>query len=198
MMSSRTGNIITYQDLHDQIFKRAEEETIKRHPDWPEEKAKRTARFIALGAMKFEMLKVGSNQVITFDIIKALKFDGFTAAYLQYTVARINSIFKKSKIKSANLKISASSLTEDRESGLIIKLAKYPEVLKRSAQNYDPSEIAKYLFELAQQFNDYYHAVPVLQAETEIRLARLELAGCVRQVIINGLAIMNIDTPDEM
>lgn len=191
MMSSRSGNVITYKDLYDQIFKKALEETKSRHADWPSEKINEVANKLTIGAIKFEMIKINANQIIVFDINKALSFSGFTAAYLQYTCARINSIVKKAKDEKAS-KANFEKLTEDKEFEIIMKLAKYPEIISRAGKNYDPSEIAKYLFELAQIFNDYYHAVPILKAEEEIKTARLSLISAVNQTIVNGLNLLGI------
>ena len=211
MISSRTGNVITYDDLRAQLSERAISETKKRHQDWSEKKIKETAGKLINGAMKFEMLKVNREQVITFNIKEALRFDGFTAAYLQYTFARIQSILRKAgkaplikgvggfKIllhppyQEDNLKF-----IETQEHNLIMKLAKYPEEVKGAGENYNPAEIAKYLFELAQEFNNYYHSVPVLKAKEEVRVARLALINAVSQVIANGLKLLGIEAVEEM
>lgn len=198
MMSSRMDNVITYYELKEEILKRAQRETGKRHSDWSVEKIKETAEKISIGAIKFEMIKVGAQNVINFDIEKALSFEGYTAAYIQYVYARIQSIFKKSKFKIQNSKFKVENLKENKEYGLILKIAKYPEIVERAGKNYDPSEIAKYLFELAQIFNDYYHSEPVLKAEEKIKQARLALLSSVAQVIENGLGLLGIEVVEEM
>jgi len=206
MMSSRTGNVITYEELKDQMIARTIEETKKRHEDWSSEKIRDVAWKIAVGAIKFEMIKVSPQSMITFDINEALKFDGFTAAYLQYTCARINSIIKKARKQamptgrqeSKKASFDASKLTEEKEKDLALKMAKYPEIIKKAGENYSPAEVAKYLFELGKEFNDYYHAVPVLKAEEDITIARLALINAVAQVIKNGLYLLGIETVDEM
>jgi len=211
MMSSRTGQVITYEDLREQIIKKAISETKKRHQDWGDKKIKETANKLAIGAIKFEMIKVNADKIITFDINQALRFDGFTAAYLQYTYARINSIIRKSKVhcrggtgKSQKSippwreKIQNLKLENIKEQQLIIKLAKYPEVVKMAGEKYDPAELAKYLFDLARDFNDYYHSVPVLKAKMEVREARLLLIKSVSQVIANSLALLGIEVMKEM
>jgi len=197
MMSSRTGNVITYEDLRGQAFKKAMGETKKRHKKWNEKKINQVVNKLVNGALKFEMLKVGADKVITFDIDQALRFDGFTAAYLQYTAARINSILRKTKSKSSGL-INFKNLAEPKEMELVNKLAKYPEIVAIAAKNYNPAEIAKYLFELAQELNDYYHAVPVLKAKEEVRRARLALIMAVKQTLENGLGLLGIETMEEM
>lgn len=211
MMSSRTGNVITYEDLRTQLMEHAASETKKRHQDWSEKKINGVAGKIVNGAMKFEMIKVGREQVIIFNIKDALRFDGFTAAYLQYTYARINSIVIKSKVvKPARLasrleaggsiksEVDFKNLKNLKEQNLIMRLAKYPEAVLRAGGNYDPSEIAKYLFELAQEFNNYYHNVPVLKADEEIKKARLVLINAVSVIIKNGLELLGIETVEEM
>ncbi len=204
MMSSRKGTLVTYEDLRDMALKRAKEETAERHQDWSDKKIKEVANALVNGAIKFEMIKVSATQVITFDINQALRFDGFTAAYLQYTCARINSIIRKDGSKQTadgskkTDKVDFNKLGEAREHGLVMKLARYPEVVAGAGEKYDPSEIAKYLFELAQGFNDYYHQVPVLKAEIGVREARLALITVVSQVIANGLGLLGIETVPEM
>ncbi len=79
-----------------------------------------------------------------------------------------------------------------------MRLAKYPDVVLRAGENYDPSEIAKYLFELARDFNDYYHSVQVLKAKQEVREARLALINAVARVVENGLGLLGIAAVDEM
>lgn len=199
MMSSRSGNIITFNDLFSEVQKRAKEEIKKRHVDWDNKKTEETALKIGLGAIKFEMVKIRRDNIITFDTKRALSFDGFTSAYLQYTYARIQSIFKK--YKDYKFKISGhdfKKLVEKEEIELIKKLAKYPETVLKAGKSYDPSGLAKYLFELTKIFNDYYHKTSVLKSEKEARLARLALLAGISQVIKNGLELLGIETINEM
>jgi arginyl-tRNA synthetase len=198
MISSRKGNVVTLEELKQEMLKKAVKETKKRHSDWKKEKINTVAARIAVGAMKFEMIKVGANQEITFDIDKALEFTGYTAAYLQYTYARINSILHKADNRKQITAKDYLKLSEEKEHALILKLAKYPEAVGRAGREYNPSEIAKYLFELAQSFNDYYHSIPVLKAEEKVKQARLMLIGSVNQVIKNGLELLGIDVLEEM
>ncbi|MBU3905653.1 arginine--tRNA ligase [Patescibacteria group bacterium] len=200
MMSSRTGDIITYENLRAQAVKKAARETKKRRKDWSAKKITDTVNKIVNGALKFEMIKVSAGQVITFDINQALRFDGFTAAYLQYVYARIQSIFRKAQ-KHENTKTRKHeeiNLEEAKEHDLVMKLAKYPDAVKKAGENCDPSEIAKYLFDLAQLFNDYYHSVPILKAKKELRASRLALIKSVSHVIANGLGLLGIEVVDEM
>ncbi|MBU0722386.1 arginine--tRNA ligase [Patescibacteria group bacterium] len=198
MMSSRTGNVITYEDLRKQVLEKSKLEIKKRHKNWNKKKINLVAEKIANGSLKFEMIKVSEDKVIIFDINQALRFDGYTAAYLQYTSARINSISAKAQKQDNKKAIDFSNLDKSKEGELVKKLAKYPEIVKTAGEKYDPSEIAKYLFELAQKFNDYYHSVQVLKAKKEIRQARLVLIMAVKQVLENGLGLLGIEVVEEM
>ncbi len=200
MMSSRSGNVITYKDLKGQVMAKAVAETKERHPDWGEARVDDTARALAIGAIKFEMVKVSASQGITFDINACLAFSGYTAAYLQYAYARIESIMRKSKDKeSDNIEpADFGRLSENKEHNLMIKLAKFPETVVQAGENYDPSAVARYLFELAKEFNDYYHVVPVLKAEEEVKVARLWLLTSVKRVLGHGFRLLGIEPLSEM
>lgn len=196
MMSSRSGNVITYRELLDEAINHTISETKTKRANWSDKKIKQIATEIALSTIKFEMLKISSQKTITFDIKEALKFEGYTATYLQYTHARIMSIAKKGGDQKN--KIDYSLLQEPTEKSLIMKMAKYPEIITRGAKNYDPSEITKYLFELCQTFNDYYHNVQIIKSENTIKVTRLELTKAVGQIIKNGLELLGINAINEI
>jgi len=198
-MASRYGRVVTYANLRDEAVRKSIEETKKRHPDWKGKKIEEVARKIALSAMKFEMLKRENKEVIVFRLDEALQFEGFTGPYLLYTVARINSIFKKSKVKSKKSKgINFKLLKEPIEVMLTKKLGEFPEIIGRVVKTNEPSELARYLFELAQDFNTFYHELPVLKAETNLREARLTLINLVKGVLEKGLGLLGIKTIIEM
>lgn len=196
MVSARTGNTISFSDLYQQVLTKTKVETKSRHQDWSVQRIAQVAEVITIGVLKFEMIKVSAGKIINFEIDSALRFDGFTAVYLQYTCARINSIVRKAKL---NLSVADfQQLNHVKEKALIMHLAKYPEVIQSAGKTYQPAELAKYLFELSKLLNDYYHEVQVLKAAEPIKQARLELIMSVRQVIINGLGVLGIDIVDEM
>ena len=198
MMSSRTGNIITYQELKDKIFFKLKEETRNHHADWTNERVNKTAQSLTISTIKFEMLKVGADKVITFNIDEALKFDGYTACYLEYGYARLKSIVRKDKFRLFANRIDFGELTESKEKELLIKVAKYPEIIKLARLKYNPSELTRYLFELVQLFNDYYQEINILKSENGKRSARLELIKTVAQVINNGFKILGMESLEEM
>lgn len=222
-MSSRAGRVILYEVLRDEAIKNATEETQKRHLDWPRKKIAATAKALALGALKFSMVKVGPGQGITFNIKEAVSFDGFTGPYLQYSVARIESIFKKANQSKPNKcetgkchagksksdqfmagqlwagKIDFSLLNAPEEKNLILTISRLEEIIASAALNKDPSVLAKYLYDLAQIFSNFYENCPVLQAENVgLKAARLALAKAVKIVLEKGLGILGVPILKEM
>ncbi|MFH1253041.1 MAG: arginine--tRNA ligase [Candidatus Uhrbacteria bacterium] len=196
-MSSRKGNIIRYETLRDTLFKTMETETKKRHPEWSEKKIEKTVRVVAFAALRFGILRQDPNKKIVFDMDEALSFDGYTGPYLLYTFARIQSIIKK--VKKVKPEIKAEKLVLPIEQQLFSQLAKYPEVVLQTAQDFKLDRLAEYLFELAKSFAGFYHEAPVIQTENlELMATRLALIQAVGQVIKNGLGIMGIETIDEM
>ena len=197
MMSSRTGNVITYKELRDKLYAKLLEETGSRHKDWTAERIGKVALALTIATIKFEMLKVSSDKIITFNIEEAARFDGYTACYLQYGYARLKSIVRKEGLFSlgaGDMKL----LKEGKEKELLMKMAKYPETIASAGNKYNPSEVAKYLFELVQLFNDYYHEINILKAESKTRKARLALIKAIAQVLHNGFDILGMKALEEM
>jgi arginyl-tRNA synthetase len=200
MMSSRSGNVITYSQLYSEAFSRAKEETRKRHDNWSDSLLDSVASSLAISAIRFEMAKVSPDKVITFDPEEALHFEGYTAAYLQYTAARISSLINKNDDWRGCLGVTPdySKLVEDKEKDIILKLSQYSAVILRAAKDYDPSSIARYLFELCQQFNDYYHAFNFGKANKSVRRARVALAKATIEVIKDAFVVLGISYLKEM
>lgn len=197
MMASRTGNVITYKELVEEALARTKKEIVERHADWSEEKISETSKALSISAIKFEMIKVSSDKVITFDIGDALKFDGFTAAYLQYSAARLDSILRKADDHDGGA-VDYSQLNQEKEFNLAMKLAQYGDVIKKAGITRDPSVLARYIFELAQASNDYYHDTNIMKAEDQVRKARLSLVESVRQIFKNCFSVLGITYLEEM
>lgn len=198
MMSSRSGNVITYNELSKKILEKLVAETKKRHEDWTDDRVEQVAWRLTVSTIKFEMLKVGADKIIVFDIEEALRFDGFTACYLQYGYVRLKSIIRKEAISFFSAPANLNELKEPKEKELLIKLARYSEVVKLAGEKYNPSELAKYLFELVQLFNDYYHNVNILKSEKKQSRARLALVKAIAQVLNNGFEILGLKIVEEM
>ncbi|MEK9152277.1 MAG: arginine--tRNA ligase [Patescibacteria group bacterium] len=195
-MSSRIGNIVTYEDFRDEMRAQTAKETAKRHADWDEGKVKKTSWAIADGAMKFGMLKQDNDRPIVFDIEAALSFDGFTGPYIQYAHARMASILAKAG-KVPSKKSSAADFT-GAEYAVLRVAADFPEIAAKAAAAYRPSLLCQYLFDLAQAVNDFYRDVPILSAAEADRERRLIITQAVKAALARGLALLGISAPDEM
>jgi len=198
-MSSRSGNAIPFVDLYQKVLDKLIIESKKRHPEWSNKKIKKNCEVLTIAILKFEMLKVSPKKIITFNMEEATKFDGFSALYILYGLVRIKSILKKAGFKPRGVKgIDFSELKTEYEKKISLKLAKYPDIVRRAGVDFDPSEIAKYLFELFKLFSDYYQNVKVLSAEKNIKKARLVFMGAIALVAENALGILGIDSLDEI
>jgi len=198
MMASRTGNVITYEDLKNKLVEKLLRETTRRHENWTVSRQEKVANSLALSTIKFEMLKVGAEKTITFNIEEASRSEGFTACYVLYGYARLRSIIRKSGFSFSLSDPNLSLLEDPREKEILLKLAKYSEVLKTASDKYNPGDLIKYLFELVQMFNDYYHNCNILKADKNLRLARLSLLKHLSQVLINGFKVIGIEPLEEM
>ncbi len=197
-MSSREGTAILYIDIYNEIFDKVYQETIKRHQDWSKKKLEENTKKIALGAIKFDFLKHEAQKNIVFDPANAISFDGFTGPYVLYTIARINSLLTKGKKCSIN-KADYSYLKNEEEKNLIKQLSTFGADIEKSFKNYNPSVIAKYSFDTAKVFNDFYTKVSILKTDDEkIRCARLSLCLATKIVLQNALNLLSIDTVEEM
>src|SRR3989339_505261 len=197
-MSSRTGNVVLYEDVRDEVYKKIYDETKERHADWSNKTVAMTALKLTLAAIKFEFLKHEAEKTMMFDAKAATSFDGFTGPYVLYAVARINSLVRKSKLKSIDL-TSCDLLVEQEEKNLIMLLGQFDEVIIKAMANYNPSTIVKYAFDLAKGFNDFYNKHSVLSADNAgLITARVSLSMATKQVLENALHLLTIDTVAEM
>ncbi len=194
-MSSRTGTVILYEDLRDEIFKHLQKETKDRHSDWKDKKVDQTAYKLTMAALKFTMQKHEAAKVITFDMKEAVSFEGYSAPYVLYVVARINSLIRKGGAG----KINHELLLEPEEKQLLLLLGEYCGIVEKALRNYNPAVITKYCFDLAQEFNNFYNKHSVLGNENkDLNKARLALSGAVKVVLEDVLNILTIETLEEM
>ena len=197
-MSSRLGNVILYEDLRDEIYTKLFQETQKRHEDWSEDKIVDTTKILTQAILKFTMLKHEAEKNVTFDIKEAVSIEGFSAPYVLYSVARINSLIKKAE-KLEKRKIDYSLLDKPEEKKLILQIANYGKMIEKAWGNYNPSVMIRYCFELAQSFNDFYNKQQIIDEENiELTLTRLALARAVHDVLVDALNILSIKTVEEM
>jgi len=198
-MSSRLGNVILYEDLRDEVYAKFYAETKERHLEWSEEKLVATSLKLTLAALKFDIQKHEAAKNIVFDIKEATSFEGFSAPYVLYAVARINSIVRKAEAGELAGKIQWDVLATPEEKRLALMMGDYGEVIRKALAQYNPSVIARYCFDLAQAFNDFYNKHSILNAQgSSLVRARLALAEAVAQVLKNALGLLTIETVEEM
>jgi arginyl-tRNA synthetase len=201
-MSARRGRVVLFKEVFDEAVKRVLAVESEKSPDMPEAERQKIAEQIGLGAMAYSMLGVDNNKDIVFDVDDALAFDGRTGPYIQNAYVRANSILRKSNVEGRTSDIGPPTFDYDmtsHEIQLIDLISRFPTTVEQSAQEYRPLVMAAYVYELANAFHSFYHAVPVLQTEDEkIRNARLRLVAAAKQVIANALHLLAIKTPEVM
>jgi arginyl-tRNA synthetase len=194
-MASREGIVILYEDVLGELIKHAIEETEKRNEKMDRKETKEISDAIALASLKYDMVKTSPNKTIIFDWKSALDFEGNAAPYLLYTHARARSILKKAE-KPA--KFDVSLLKEPHERELIRMLSEFPEVVRKSAEDFRPHYIANFCYGLSTKFNEFYQFIPVLKAAGELRPARLAIVEAVSVVLKNALNLIGIKALESM
>ena len=201
-MSSRRGNVALFKTVYDEAIHRALAVESERSGNVPEEQRLKIAEQIGLGALVYSMLSVDNNKDIVFDINEALSFDGRTGPYIQNAHVRANSILKKSKVEGQTSDLQPSTfdyVLDKHETELIEQISRFPTAVQQAANEYRPLVMAHYVYELANAFHSFYHAVPVLQSENEdVKNARLRLVAASKQTIANALRLLDIQAPEVM
>ena len=193
--STREGGVVELNQVIDEAVRRAKETIKERKADLKPAEAKQVARAVGVGAIKYNDLSQNRLSDITFDWERMLSFEGNSGPYLQYTYARLKNILRKARIVP---KLDASSLEENRDFAIVIKLAEFPEVLARVAQNYMPHYLANYLYELAKEANSFYQSEPVLYSVPKLRSVRLNLVRETIKVLKTGLNLLGIEVVEKM
>ena len=196
-MSSRRGHYITFDDVLDEAVERAFEEVSKRSPQLSEEEKRKIANFVGLGAVRYALVDVDASKPVIFTWDRVLNFETNSAPYVQYTHARACSILRKAARKPE--KAEFELLKERLERELILSLASFPDTFIEATEYLKPNLIADYVNALADKFNTFYNALPVLRAETqELSDARLALTEAIRTVLHNGLTLIGVVAPEKM
>ncbi|HEX5838208.1 MAG TPA: arginine--tRNA ligase, partial [Anaerolineales bacterium] len=200
-MSSRKGRVILFKDVYDEAVKRVLALETERSGNVPENERAQIAEQIGLGALVYSMLAVDNNKDIVFDINEALSFDGRTGPYIQNAHVRANSILKKADVRTlerSNISTFNFELSK-HEIELIEQISRFPNAVQQAANEYRPLVMAAYAYDLANAFHSFYHAVPVLQSESEeVRNARLRLVAAAKQTLANSLHLLDIQAPEVM
>ena len=200
-MKSREGTVVDADDLIADMVSTAREmsDELGKLDGCSEEEAANVCRMVGLGALKYFILKVDPKKTMLFDPRESIDFNGNTGPFIQYTHARICSVLRKAE--EAGIDYSSCGDVEllAEEIELIKSLAELPAVVAAAGENFAPSMIAAYAYELAKTFNGYYHDHSILREEDAAKRAmRLQLAAAVAQVICKSMSLLGIEVPERM
>lgn len=207
-VSGRKGLGVKADDLIDKLIETALAEVAERHADAPAEERLQVATQIAVGALRYFMLKFTRNSVIAFDFHEALSFEGETGPYVQYAAVRAGNILRKLAERGGALPDFQATLTREAFARqlasedfwqIVLTASKAGSAVERAISSGEPAHVAKYAFQLAQLFNNFYHSYPVLQEEDEERrVFLLWLTKYLRDQLVLTLKILGIEVPKYM
>lgn len=196
-MSSRRGRYITLDEVMDEAIERAYEEVSKRSPQLSEEEKRKIANFVGIGAVRYALVEVDPSKPVVFTWDRVLNFETNSAPYIQYTHARACSILRKAARKPEAP--AYELLKEEIEHELVLALAGFPNAFVEATEFLKPSLIVDFANALADKFNTFYNALPVIKAEPqELSDARLALVDAVKVVLRNALNLLGIVAPERM
>ncbi|MFV8259036.1 arginine--tRNA ligase [Bdellovibrio bacteriovorus] len=198
-MSSRKGNIVPLRELVHRMEDHVKTTYLSRYKgEWSEEDVEKIAGQVAKGAIFYGMLRMDTNKKIVFDMNEWLKLDGESGPFVQYSYARISSLGRKFP-RTAGAKIDWSRLNHASERQLMQSLGGFNTAVAAAAENFKPSAICTYLYDLAKSFNVFYHECPIgTEADVATREARLALSEAVGMTLKNGLAVLGMPAPEKM
>jgi len=196
-MSTRKGNVVYLRELIAEGIKRAQEILEEKKVDLPDTEKEELAKMVALGAIKFGDLVHNRASDVVFSWDTAISFDGDTSAYLQYTYARIKSIMRKGDYEEKV--VNKVVFTLPIEHHLLSFIYRFPTIVARAADTYEPHVLAQFLLHVAALFNQFYNDVPVLKANNDDeKETRLYLISQVANTLKNGLGLLGISVPEKM
>ena len=202
-MKSREGTVVDADDLMAEMIATAKEtsQELGKLDGLTQEEADDIARIVGLGALKYFILKVDARKNMTFNPKESLDFNGNTGPFIQYTYARIRSVLRKAaeagivipEVLPANIELS------EKEEGLIQMVADFAAVVRQAGEDYSPSGIANYVYDLVKEYNQFYHDFSILREENEdVKLFRIALSANIAKVVRLGMGLLGIEVPDRM
>jgi arginyl-tRNA synthetase len=200
-MKSREGTVVDADDLMDEMTETARTMSAELGKLDGYSEAEKSSIFtnIGLGALKYFILKVDPRKNMTFDPVESVDFNGNTGPFIQYTHARIKSVLRKAREGGLKPGIAEDLDINPKEIELIKRIYFFPEVISDAGQDLNPAVIANYCFELAKEFNQFYHDFSIMKAENEnSRRFRLLLSGVVVRTIGTSMELLGIEMPERM
>lgn len=200
-MKSREGTVVDADDLMDEMYDTAKNMSgeLGKLNGYSENDRDRIITTIGMGALKYFILKVDPKKNMTFDPVESVDFNGNTGPFIQYTHARIRSVLRKAEETGIHVSPHTGYGLNDKEKELAKLVYRFPETVQQAGIEMNPAVIANYCYELAREFNQFYHDFSILSAETdEARQFRLLLSELVCRVITAGMGLLAIDVPERM
>ena len=204
-MKSREGTVVDADDLMDEMIAtaRATSAELGKLDGLSKEETDEIMRIVGMGALKYFILKVDARKNMTFNPKESIDFNGNTGPFIQYTYARIRSIMRKAAEEGikpgGKIRLKDDVVVAEKSIGLIRMLIGFREVVRQAADDYNPSVIANYCYDLAKEFNQFYHDFSILhEPDLEIKMFRLVLAQNVGKILKLGTGLLGIELPERM
>ncbi|MBQ4299795.1 MAG: arginine--tRNA ligase, partial [Bacteroidales bacterium] len=200
-MKSREGTVVDADELIEEMYleaKKTSEESGKL-ADLPDAEKDRLYHMIGLGALKYFIIKVDPKKTMLFNPEESIDFNGNTGPFIQYTHARICSILRKASVSYTPEDITKDICPEAKEIRLVKLLSLYPSKVAEAGAALSPAIIANYAYDLAKEFNQYYHDTPILKEENQALLKyRLELIAVLARTLRSAMGLLGIELPERM
>ncbi|MGV8090806.1 MAG: arginine--tRNA ligase [Mangrovibacterium sp.] len=202
-MKSREGTVVDADDLIAEMVEvaRKTSEELGKLEGYTEEEARETYKIIALGALKYFILKVDPKKNMLFNPEESIDFNGNTGPFIQYTYARIRSVMRKAEERGITAVLSADQplLLTEKEQELVKSITSFPAAVREAGEAYSPALIANYVYNLVKEYNQFYHDHSILAENDEaIRSFRLILSETVSKIVKTGMSLLGINVPERM
>ena len=202
-MKSREGTVVDADELVAEMVRQARETADEsgKFADMPEEEKAQVARVVGMGALKYFLLKVDARKNMLFNPAESIDFNGNTGPFIQYTYARIRSILRKAAEAGIEVpdQLSADVELSVKEEALVQHVADFANVVRQAGQEYSPSSVAAYCYDLVKEYNQFYHDFSILREEDAKKKAfRLVLSKNVAKVVRLGMSLLGIEMPERM
>lgn len=202
-MKSREGTVVDADDLIEGMVNTAKETSkeLGKLDGCTEQEADNISRIVGMGALKYFILKVDARKNMTFNPKESIDFNGNTGPFIQYTYARIQSILRKAKEAGINIpeNLPAALILNEKEKNLIQSLSDYASIVNQAGEEYNPSIIANYMYDLVKEYNQFYHDYSILREEDAgIKTFRIALSANIGKIIKSGMGLLGIEVPDRM
>ena len=198
-MKSREGTVVDADDLMGEMVSTAKAQSEERGKleGMDTEEADELFETLGMGALKYFMLKVDPKKRMLFNPEESIDMQGNTGPFIQYTHARIKSVLRKAEVDS--FEVPALGDINEHERSLIRLLEQYPEIIKLAGDEYSPAVIANYTYELAKEYNTFYHECPILiEKDEQIKTLRLAISQMTAQTICSSMKLLGVTVPDRM